>query len=345
MGKDARKAMWTRMEHGRQAFITAIRTRPSDILLRLVFADWLEEAGTPSDSAWAELIRLQCGYAGRSAPSHHDVATERRESELLGMHQYAWAERLWVNAKAIEVRFRHGFPEIVRTSARDLVAAADTVVSLTPLHALTVDDPADQLEPLLGHLVISNLKRLKLYGPIEEGDMAVVASSSQLDALEDFEASCGPLRPAQVGDLSRARFLRTLVRLAIPDSDVGDHGVKCLLDNLVGGSLASLDLQGNGLGPSSAITVSNFRPAKGLTELNISGNAIGNEGCAALASSPRLRRLRSLDISSCSVGEAGIRSIVRSPYLQHLRELRFLPNHVSPDVAASLRGCRQGRSA
>jgi uncharacterized protein (TIGR02996 family) len=37
--------------------------RPQDHVPRLVFADWLDEAGLPADVARAEFIRVQCELA------------------------------------------------------------------------------------------------------------------------------------------------------------------------------------------------------------------------------------------------------------------------------------------
>jgi uncharacterized protein (TIGR02996 family) len=40
------------------AFVRAILRDPADLTTRLVFADWLEETGDPSNVAWAQFIRL-----------------------------------------------------------------------------------------------------------------------------------------------------------------------------------------------------------------------------------------------------------------------------------------------
>jgi type IV pilus assembly protein PilB len=40
------------------AFVRAILRDPADVATRLVFADWLEETGEPSNVAWAKYIRL-----------------------------------------------------------------------------------------------------------------------------------------------------------------------------------------------------------------------------------------------------------------------------------------------
>jgi type IV pilus assembly protein PilB len=40
------------------AFVSAILRNPAEVTTRLVFADWLEETGDPSNVAWAQFIRL-----------------------------------------------------------------------------------------------------------------------------------------------------------------------------------------------------------------------------------------------------------------------------------------------
>ncbi len=57
----------------REALLRAIFDAPKDDLLRLVFADWLDEHREPE---WAELIRLQCQPAAARQSS-------RREEELI----------------------------------------------------------------------------------------------------------------------------------------------------------------------------------------------------------------------------------------------------------------------
>jgi uncharacterized protein (TIGR02996 family) len=49
------------------AFVGAILRNPADLTTRLVFADWLEEAGGPSNVAWAHYIRLNAEIAGHLA--------------------------------------------------------------------------------------------------------------------------------------------------------------------------------------------------------------------------------------------------------------------------------------
>lgn len=69
----------------REAFVSAIAANPDDDLLRLVFADWLEEHGDPER---AEFIRTQIRW-------HHAFPDERKELDikangLFRVHAHRW---------------------------------------------------------------------------------------------------------------------------------------------------------------------------------------------------------------------------------------------------------------
>lgn len=77
------------------AFLAAMAAAPEDDLLRLAFADWLEERG---DDARAEFIRCQFGLRW----------DQSRAAELLAANREEW-ERPF-RALGAEVRFHGGFP-------------------------------------------------------------------------------------------------------------------------------------------------------------------------------------------------------------------------------------------
>ena len=63
-----------------QAFLSAIIDRPDDDLLRLVFADFLEERGDPDR---AEFIRLQIEHAATEPDADGWAVRDLRIRELL----------------------------------------------------------------------------------------------------------------------------------------------------------------------------------------------------------------------------------------------------------------------
>src|SRR5205807_10301364 len=83
------------MDRQRQ-FLQAILDDPDDDMLRLIYADWLEERGDPR----AEFIRVQCELAG-FPPHLPDKAALRararlcqRSQALLNEHKEEWFGRL-----------------------------------------------------------------------------------------------------------------------------------------------------------------------------------------------------------------------------------------------------------
>ena len=72
----------------REAFLRAIFADPDNDMPRLVFADWLDEQG---ESAWAELIRLQCEiYPLR--PSNVEINPVLLEREMALYEELGWDE-------------------------------------------------------------------------------------------------------------------------------------------------------------------------------------------------------------------------------------------------------------
>ncbi len=63
----------------RSALLQAVSANPDDTLVRLVYADFLDETGQPADAKRAEFIRAQCEYARlvppRGGPQSPDVPT------------------------------------------------------------------------------------------------------------------------------------------------------------------------------------------------------------------------------------------------------------------------------
>lgn len=64
------------------AFVQAIVRDPADVTTRLVFADWLEETGEPSNVAWARFIRLMVEADRHPSESEERKALEKSASDL-----------------------------------------------------------------------------------------------------------------------------------------------------------------------------------------------------------------------------------------------------------------------
>jgi uncharacterized protein (TIGR02996 family) len=73
-----------------QDFIRAAIEQPDDDQLRLVFADWLEEQGTPVSVARAAFVRLQVRRAWLPVEHADRPALVAEESKLLARHGRKW---------------------------------------------------------------------------------------------------------------------------------------------------------------------------------------------------------------------------------------------------------------
>ncbi len=168
----------------RDAFIRAIIAQPDDDVLRLVYADWLDENG---EKERAEFIRLQCSIALMLVPTghahgdklwtkgtrgqiigHFDITgktkstlrvcdckfcnSRRRERELLTEHEDEWFPfssiiHVGVGGRyAIQREWRRGFVESITCSWSDWRTHADAIRAATPLRVvrLTTMQPADE---------------------------------------------------------------------------------------------------------------------------------------------------------------------------------------------------------
>jgi uncharacterized protein (TIGR02996 family) len=72
------------------SFVQAIVENPDDVVLRLAFADWLEEHGEPER---AEFIRVQCHSAQLPHDDDQRTDLEKRERKLLEQNCDRWFGR------------------------------------------------------------------------------------------------------------------------------------------------------------------------------------------------------------------------------------------------------------
>jgi uncharacterized protein (TIGR02996 family) len=72
-----------------EAFLEAIRERPNDDALRLIYADWLEEHAS-AGAVRAEFIRVQCEKARLPEGSPRWLELSVREEELRARHERDW---------------------------------------------------------------------------------------------------------------------------------------------------------------------------------------------------------------------------------------------------------------
>jgi uncharacterized protein (TIGR02996 family) len=178
----------------KEALLWAIIDSPDDDMLRLVFADWLEDHGQPER---AEFIRLQCELARlpEGDPRRQELrATERR---LLDHQNKEWAGPLSEVAQRWE--FRRGFVEELELhwdiGAQKLRWRMDECFAFAPVRHLTFDPLGgdvswETLEALVGSPHATRLRSLNLGGN-RVGDIGAqsIAASPYLTRLETLDLS------------------------------------------------------------------------------------------------------------------------------------------------------------
>jgi uncharacterized protein (TIGR02996 family) len=117
--------------------VAAVAADPDDDGPRLVYADWLQQAGDPR----GELIAVQCALA-----RGHTTALADRERELLAQHEADWLARAGLSIG--EGQLQRGFIERVDATAARVAAAIDRLVELPSLRSLraTVDGGGNQAD-------------------------------------------------------------------------------------------------------------------------------------------------------------------------------------------------------
>lgn len=108
-----------------RSLLAAVAADPDDDGPRIVYADWLQQAGDPR----GELIALQCALDRGRTP---ELAA--REQALLDRHQTEWLARAGLGPR--EGRFHRGFIERVDATASRVAAVIDRLVELPSLRSL-----------------------------------------------------------------------------------------------------------------------------------------------------------------------------------------------------------------
>ena len=123
------------------ALLAGVLAHPDADLPRLVYADFIEEAG---DAARAEFIRVQCALtAGHFEDEKEKAALELRERYLREKHAPSWLAPLKNKGEPLFTPrshglFRRGFVECVWMPAAWFVAKAEKLFARCPVNELRV---------------------------------------------------------------------------------------------------------------------------------------------------------------------------------------------------------------
>jgi uncharacterized protein (TIGR02996 family) len=250
-------------------FVRAVCEAPDDDVLRLVYADWLEDHGRCER---AELIRVQCALAAGDPPDRADL--ERRAHDLLRAHGVEWSAPFRHLATSWE--YRRGFVEDVRVEARTFLLGADELFSRAPVRHLLLYWGA-------------------LMPPYERARLVPrLFGCPRLRHLRSLDLTNNYLGSAGAQALAVCEYLSGLSALHLGNNHIGDAGARALAESPLLLRLTRLDLSNNDLGPGAVRALSLAlraaeRPALRLIDLR--GNRLGLAGAREVLSCPVLRRI------------------------------------------------------
>ena len=320
-----------------RAFLNQILDRPDDDEPRLIFADWLEEQGSPR----GEFIRVQCQLAQLSDLDPQYAELQSRSSELVGRYGHEWSQELKQDYK--KIFFHRGFIVTLTVLARSLAKVHDELFSSVPVRWLRLNRvkgagqllvesgaagkiryldlmnlkvPEDDLLALLAGC--SSLRGLKLGGfdVLYSSDVTEAMQTAPFrETLEELELQTEYENYSANNVLAETRALPNLTHLKIAPV----CGQASDFDQLSVPSLKSLKVQGN-------LDVSRTRRLTGLPlgqleELSLHSTGVPQAGLSLIAESGVFETVRTLDLSSCDHGIRSMELLFDQQNLQHCESL------------------------
>lgn len=327
-------------------FLDAILARPADDGPRLVYADYLDEAGDP---ARADLVRVQIALA-RLPPDHpRRPELADRQADLLRRHAARWSEPVADLVAGVE--FRRGVPEAVSVDAGVFLSRGDELFRRTRagggrswVRRVRLLDPARAVADLARCPHLSQVAELDLsFGDLGNGGVNVLARSPYLAGVRSLDLGGNGLDDGGVRAVARSPAAPNLRALALNDNgQVTADGVKAVADSPFLTGLVELDLSGNDVSDAGVRAVAGGRATERVHTLRLAGNHIGDAGAAALAGSGLLARLLArnpyLDLRDNAVGPAGAEALARCPDLARAAGLDLSGNYLGDRGAAALAG-------
>jgi uncharacterized protein (TIGR02996 family) len=279
-------------------FVQEVRANPHDDAPRLVFADWLEEAGDRQ----AELIRVQVELARLPPLDLRAGELQRVETQLLDECAEQWLAPLRaLGASGVSRRcFQRGLIERVRMTGADFLQHGEELCRQAPaLFALELREVAGVMPQLVRRELPQQVTLLDLGScKLEQRELELLAGAPWRQQIAELSLAFN-----QINDPAAARLAQ---------SDWP--------------KLSRLNLSVNRLGPAGVAALTARLLAPRLTQLSLAVNKIGDAGLEQLAQSPWAKTLAELDLGTTDITAAGVVRLTMSPLLQSLRWLSLRGN-------------------
>jgi uncharacterized protein (TIGR02996 family) len=269
------------------AFVEQVRLHPNDDMPRLIYADYLDDAGDPQ----GELIRVQVELASLPTGDERRLALAARETELLDEYGESWLAPLReLGAIGVTTRsFHRGLIERVRIDAARFLETGEELCQIAPA------------------LATIELRELSV---TTAADLATCRMPAQISSVD---LSANRLGPEHMAHCWHAPWLAQIVTFNLQFNALRDEGVQQLVQAEMP-ALRELLLGINHIGPPGAQSLANWPTLAHIEQLSLRVNPLGDIGAEHLMSSPFIKSLSTLDLASCRLTTRGVRAVVNSKH-------------------------------
>ena len=348
LGKDN---MSTNQHSLRQAIVD----NPDDDMVRLIYADFLEE----NHDARAELIRVQCESADLAEYDPRRYELVMRARQLLLPNRTKWRSEDLAGRK-MNCEFAGGFVHAISLSATTFIREAEELLGLSPIQKVNLYETRHVVPELANCRALAGVRHLNLSGrgnQIGVTGLRELLKSPHLSGLRELGLARENLRAEAMRELCHSKVISQIEWLDLTDNRIDVAGLKHLAGCPSLSQLRYLDLSQCRLGDSAMhfllFDTNNLRQLQtlklsstdltetgirsysrsaqplNLKHLDLSWNAIGNEGATALAISKQSSSLETLNLTQCGVREVGFRRLCESKHLRNLRVLDLGGNEIA----------------
>lgn len=262
-----------------EALLQAVVADPEDDTPRLIYADWLEEQGSPDDLARAEFIRVQMELVATDDPKRaRELRT--REKALWAANREKWLCTVPAQVVHREIRFHRGFLDELTKPRKSWSSQGAKLFGRNPIYRIRLPGRVDK------HVV---------------GDLVVVPYLTRIRVLTLADCNLEePIKTLQI--LFGCPFLTGLRQLILRKCGLSTREIGVLVASPLLGRVPMLDLADNQIGPGGIEMLAGSGQVATIRELSLANNPISDTGGKALASSPHLESIERLDLSGIPLG-------------------------------------------
>ncbi|MCA9064132.1 MAG: TIGR02996 domain-containing protein, partial [Planctomycetaceae bacterium] len=321
-------------------FLTGILAAPDDDVPRLIYADWLEENGSPR----GEFIRVQCERHSLDERDPRFLDLLLRSEELLEQHGQEWADELQQDVrKAIYTR---GFIDTLTIRARALLESGEQLFQSVPVRWLRLNYVKGTADKWNDCTALRNIQYLDLADlVVPDADMTALLGARYLTNLRGLRIGGWgqPISLQTAVTLSQAAFAEQLEVLDIRGTEQDIQNVLNSVRNHAGlpklrelwltareGNVISTDLQGIRTGEIETLCINGALNRRGTEQLatlplgslkQLSVTQIPAAGLKLLAEKGAFDHIEKLALSQGDPGMRAAGELFRDNHLQRCETL------------------------